>query len=1014
MKTTFLKPPGSRAVLGVVCSLVCSCLTAWAQLGITTEDLPDGQKGTAYSATLTASGGDSPYAWSVVAGQLPSGLSLNDTTGVLDGTPTRAGFFNFTVQVTDSASQTASSSFTVLITNAPANPYANAPGGPILVVTNAANPFSQYYAEILLAEGLNQFALLDLASLSASALTPYDVVILGEGSLTSQQVTDLADWVNTGGNLIAMKPDSNLATLLGLTAASGSTSEGYLLVNTSSGPGVGIVGETIQFHGTADHYNLVDGAISLATLYSGPNTATAFPAVTLRSVGVNGGQAAAFTYDLAKSIVYTRQGNPAWAGLERDGVPTVRNNDLFYGDAEDDPQPDWIDRNKIAIPQADEQQRLLANMITAMNADRKLMPRFWYFPNFHRAVVVMTADNHTASPEQDGRTAQRFDEQMAADPAGASADPLDWETIRSSAYLYPGENMAKTGKSALDYHNAGFEIGFHLSAGCAEGWTEESLGISLAQQFSDFAAKYPNLPPPDSHRIHCIAWSEFTTLPELQLQYGIRLDVNYYHFPESWLSNYPGFMTGSGMAMRFARANGEMIDAYQAATQMTDESGQAYPATVNTLLDRALGPEGYYGAFVANMHTDSDTYIADRLSSVWSAAIIDSAKARGVPVISGRQLLTWLDARNGSSLHSINGNQLASALTFSVTADANARGLHAMAPIPTGKTVPVDGVTRNGTPVVHSLRNIKGVHYAIFPAETGDYQVTFADDIVPPQVTGITPANGETGVSVTTTVTVSFSESMDEATINPDTITLRTTSGGVLVPAAVAYNPATQTATAVLTPENPLAYATVYTVTVKGGPDGVKDIAGNELSGGDVTSTFGTTAQTFSLWPNATPGNPASGDENPTEVGVKFRSSVNGYVTGIRFYKGAANTGIHVGNLWTAGGANLGSATFTGETSSGWQQVNFIAPVPITAGVTYVASYFAPSGRYAVDFGYFGSDGFANEPLYALGDGEAPGNGVYRHPGPGFPSSYSTAPGFSAANYWVDVVFVETLPPDLT
>ena len=57
--------------------------------------------------------------------------------------------------------------------------------------------------------------------------------------------------------------------------------------------------------------------------------------------------------------------------------------------------------------------------------------------------------------------------------------------------------------------------------------------------------------------------------------------------------------------MRFADLDGDMIDVYQAATQMTDESGQAYPVTVNTLLDRALGPQGYYGVFTANMHTDT-------------------------------------------------------------------------------------------------------------------------------------------------------------------------------------------------------------------------------------------------------------------------------------------------------------------------------------------------------------------------------------------------------------------------
>ena len=54
----------------------------------------------------------------------------------------------------------------------------------------------------------------------------------------------------------------------------------------------------------------------------------------------------------------------------------MRPNDLFFGAASFDPKPDWVDFNKIAIPQADEQQRLLANMIISMNADRGVLPRF--------------------------------------------------------------------------------------------------------------------------------------------------------------------------------------------------------------------------------------------------------------------------------------------------------------------------------------------------------------------------------------------------------------------------------------------------------------------------------------------------------------------------------------------------------------------------------------------------------------------------------------------------------------
>ena len=155
---------------------------------------------------------------------------------------------------------------------------------------------------------------------------------VGQTALTAAQVTTLSNWVYSGGNLIAMRPDKQLAGLLGLAAAGTTVSEGYLLVNTASGPGAGIVGQPIQFHGTADGYSL-GSASSLATLYSNSQTGTLNPAVTLCSVGPNGGEAAAFTFDLARSVVYMRQGNPAWSGEERDGLTPIRPDDLFYGAA---------------------------------------------------------------------------------------------------------------------------------------------------------------------------------------------------------------------------------------------------------------------------------------------------------------------------------------------------------------------------------------------------------------------------------------------------------------------------------------------------------------------------------------------------------------------------------------------------------------------------------------------------------------------------------------------------------
>jgi Putative Ig domain len=58
-----------------------------SQIKISTSSLPNGQSGTAYSTTLTATGGVSPYTWSLTGRSLPAGLTLNASTGAITGTP---------------------------------------------------------------------------------------------------------------------------------------------------------------------------------------------------------------------------------------------------------------------------------------------------------------------------------------------------------------------------------------------------------------------------------------------------------------------------------------------------------------------------------------------------------------------------------------------------------------------------------------------------------------------------------------------------------------------------------------------------------------------------------------------------------------------------------------------------------------------------------------------------------------------------------------------------------------
>jgi sugar lactone lactonase YvrE len=78
-------------------------------LGISTASLPTGTTGTTYAQTLGATGGARPYHWSLSAGSLPAGLSLNSSTGAITGAPTTPQTSNFTVKVTDASKPTAQS-----------------------------------------------------------------------------------------------------------------------------------------------------------------------------------------------------------------------------------------------------------------------------------------------------------------------------------------------------------------------------------------------------------------------------------------------------------------------------------------------------------------------------------------------------------------------------------------------------------------------------------------------------------------------------------------------------------------------------------------------------------------------------------------------------------------------------------------------------------------------------------------------------------------------------------------
>ena len=176
---------------------------------------------------------------------------------------------------------------------------------------------------------------------------------------------------------------------------------------------------------------------------------------------------------------------------------------------------------KVHIPQADEQQRLLANLITVMARDRMPMPRFWYFPKTYKAVLVATGDDHAG-----GGTAGRMSTYAAASPPGCSV--ALWECAAVHVLRLPG--------LAADQQPGGVvqQPGLRDRGAPAERLHQLLVAGEPAVDVRPTSwppgrSKYTSVPSPTTSRYHCIVWSDWVSQPKAELASGIRLDTNYYY-----------------------------------------------------------------------------------------------------------------------------------------------------------------------------------------------------------------------------------------------------------------------------------------------------------------------------------------------------------------------------------------------------------------------------------------------------------------------------------------------------
>lgn len=281
-----------------------------------------------------------------------------------------------------------------------------------------------------------------------------------------------------------------------------------------------------------------------------------------------------------------------------------------------------------------------------------------------------------------------------------------------------------------------------------------------------------------------------------------------------------------------------------------------------------------------------------------------------------------------------------------------------------------------------------------------DVVVTRPADTNPLTLVASTPAADAYAITTSSVIEATFARG-----VVPASLTMTVTGpGGAAVAGETSYDASSTTGR--FTPAAALTAGTVYLVRVTASDTGSSVLPPTSWSF-TTEAVPGLTPAT--LWnSDAAPSNPAASDPNSVELGVRFRASAAGSILGVRFYKGAANTGTHLGRVWTSTGELLASAAFSAESATGWQQVLFSQPVPITAETEYVASYFAPSGRYASTPAGLAS-GHTRAPLTAPASTASAPNGLYAYGSGGFPSN-----SYNASNYWVDVIFADTSGPSVT
>ncbi|MEP7257771.1 MAG: hypothetical protein ABI687_05275 [Flavitalea sp.] len=588
---------------------------------------------------------------------------------------------------------------------------ASAEKQPILILGSPGR-FDTYTGEILKAEGFNEFVIGSIADpqISLSYLKRYNMVIITETPITDRQTIIFSAYVQAGGNLVAFRPDKKLLPILGIQDEKEMISSAYIAIDAASAIGKGLIADPLQFHGEADAY-LLKGAKKVASIYKKGDDRIQYPAVSVNEYGR--GRTITFAYNLPESISLTRQGNPLFAGQEKDSITGLRAMDLFtYG---------WVDTSKNTFNQADEQMRLLSHCIEWISSFSAPLPRFWYFPDTLQCLVMLNNDGENSIEKE-------FEPQFA---------DIEAKGAKMTLYILETDKVSKTATDS--WAKRGHEISGHpddTENATHPDWLNMNTAINtkLAELKSRF-----DIPRMSTIVNHWFVWcgnnengkQDFTAQAKIEASKKIGMDINYAHYDNGSnqfrflgpLGNEQGNYTGSGLPLKFADENGKLVDIYQALNNVYDQQYMENKDSLGFfncfkgLMDRSLNGSAY--SYITLKCHNNEYFF----SKVPLSRMLDYANEKGIPVWTCAKILDFLKAKDEASFKNISWS--ADKLSFNIHSSlTHSNGITCMIPYRfNGKEIREIAV--GGLKSAYSIKNIKGSDYAFLTIKPGyDYQMT--------------------------------------------------------------------------------------------------------------------------------------------------------------------------------------------------------------------------------------------------------------------------------------------------